>query len=169
MAAYEQRIREKLRASFPLATLETGINLWRQSLGYPPRPDLMQRSPLPRQTGMRATEPGERERGARYTAEVLEQRYVLAQKTGDVEGMVKAAEEYYQLLGGFPHGPGEPMPGRGRMAGDRERWLEAREDLLRRAPSLAQIVRHLGPMALREVRGQIRSHVTQRHQRGRRR
>ena len=164
MAAYEQRIREKLRGSFDASQLEAGINLWRQSMGSPPHPNPLTQPVYRPQTGMRATEPGERERSARYTAGVLEQRFLLAERTGDVEGMAKAAEEYYQLLGGFLR-PDVPPPGRARMEADRNRWLEAREDLLRQAPTLARIVRHLGPLAERDLRGQLRSHVVQRHQR----
>jgi hypothetical protein len=172
MPAHEQKIREKLRGSFDYSQLETGINLWRQSVGYPPRPSVAQQPPLQRQTGMRATEPGERERNALYTAGLLEQRFVLAEKTGDLEGMAKAAEEYHQLLGAFPSGGGQPMPGRGGMEKDRDKWLQVRQDVVRRAPNLTRVIT---AWELARFRGKIGEYVRQRmlvrqqrQQRGRR-
>jgi hypothetical protein len=165
MAAHEQKIREKLRGSFHFSQLETGINLWRQSIGYAPNPDPFRQPAHPPQTSIKSIDPGERQRSVNYTARQLEQDYVLAQKTGDLEGMVKAAEAYYRLLGDVPpHGPGAPMQGRGSMELDRNRWLEAREDLLRQAPNLARIVRQLGPLDQHRLRQHLRPTVIQRSQ-----
>jgi hypothetical protein len=165
MAAYEQRVREKLRGSFGFPEIETGINLWRQSMGYAPHPDPFRQPAPPPQTTIKSIGPGERQQSIDYTARRLEQDYVLAEKTGDLEGMVKAAEAYYRLLGdALPYGPGAPMKGRGSMERDRNRWLEAREDLLRQAPNLARIVRQLGPLDQHRLRQHLRPTVIQRSQ-----
>jgi hypothetical protein len=100
--------------------------------------------------------PGEQRRSVIYTAQVLEKKFLLAQLTGDHEGMVEAAEDYHKLLGSYPsQGSGDPMPGRGSMERHRQTLLETREEILRNAPNLARIVRHLGPLDLHRVRQHV--------------
>lgn len=164
MAEFERRVREKLRGSFPIlsAEFEEGINLWRMSLGYPPhRPP--RQMPINTAPSMREIRPGEVRQSVIYTAQVLEQKFLIAERSGDVEGMTKAVKEYYDLLNRYPpKGPGDPMPGRGSMERHREQLREIRENLLRQAPNLASIVRHLGPWELARVRGRIAEYLRQR-------
>lgn len=114
LEAYEQRIINQLWQSFSFypGELGKGLDLWRLSMGYPPRPP-MREKPLNTGPSMRATEPGEEIRNAIYTAQVLEEQFILAERTKNYEGMAKASKEYYQLLNRFPpQGPGKSMPGR---------------------------------------------------------
>jgi hypothetical protein len=117
----------------------------------------------PPQTSMRQAEPGDKERGAIYGAQLLEERFRKAERSGDVKGMAEAAEAYYRLLGQFPsQGPGEPIPGRGAMEQQREKLHETRAEILRQAPNLARIVRNIGPWDLARLRGKIAEYVRQR-------
>lgn len=163
MATFEQRIREKLRGSFLWDELETGINLWRQSEGFPPHPSRRQLAPMNTGPSMREATEGDVRRSAIYTARVLEEKFLLAERTGDQEGMVKAAEDYHKLLGSYPpQGSGDPMPGRGTMQRQRERELEARESIMRQAPNLASIVNTLASRGLPITRRIMVEHLRQR-------
>jgi hypothetical protein len=162
MAAFEQRIREQLWGSFSYLDIERGIDLWRMSMGYPSN---LQQRQIPINTGpsMRKITPGEIKRSVIFTAQILEQKFLIAERSGDAKGMTKAAEEYYELLNRYPpQGPGEPMPGRVDLEKRREQLRETRENLLRQAPTLASIVRNLGPWEQAVARGRIAEYVRQR-------
>ena len=161
LAAHEQKILEKIQGFRP-DEVEEGLNLWRLSMGYPPRPRWPQ---MPANTGpsMSPITAGEKIQTVIYTAKVLEERFQRAELSEDSEGMAKAAEQYYQLLQRYPpEGPGKPMPGRGKMEEQRERTAQIRDSILRQAPNLARVVRNLGPWELAVVRGRIAEYVRQR-------
>jgi hypothetical protein len=161
---HERRIVEKLRQQgFREWDIEAGLNLVRRDIGLPARQWPKPIAIGPPQTTMREAEPGAKERGAIYEARLLEERFLKAERSGDVKGMAEAAEAYYRLLGQFPsQGPGEPMPGRGVMQRQREKELEARANIMRQAPNLASIVRTLGSWDLAVLRGKIGEYVRQR-------
>lgn len=112
---------------------------------------------------MGPAEPGAKERGAIYEAQLLEERFRKAERSDDVKGMAEAAEAYYRLLGNFPsQEPGEPMPGRLAMQRQREKELEARESIMRQAPNLASIVNTLASKGLPITRRMMVEHLRQR-------
>jgi hypothetical protein len=112
---------------------------------------------------MGPAEPGAKYRGAITGAQILEERFLKAERSGDITGMAEAAEAYYKLLGQFPpQGPGEPMQGRGTMQRQRERELEARESIMRQAPNLASIVNTLASRGLPITRRIMVEHLRQR-------
>jgi len=112
---------------------------------------------------MGPAEPGAKYRGAITEAQILEERFQKAERSGDIKSMAEAAEAYYKLLAQFPtQRPGEPMPGRYAMERQREKELEARASIMRQAPNLASIVRNLGPLDLARLRVKIAEHVFQR-------
>jgi hypothetical protein len=161
---HERRIVEQLRKQgFNEWEIEAGLNLVRSEMGLPVRQWSPRVAYHPPQTSMRQAEPRAKERGAIYEAQLLEERFRKAERSGDVKGMAEAAEAYYRLLGQYPsQGAGEPMPGRGTMERQRERELEARAQIMRQAPNLASIVRNLGSWDLAVLRGKIAEYVRQR-------
>ncbi|MGH8627749.1 MAG: hypothetical protein ACREYC_21575, partial [Gammaproteobacteria bacterium] len=125
----------------------------------PPPPPLW--VPLPQRMG--PAEPGAKIRGAVIGAQLLEERFLKAERSGDVKGMAEAAEAYYRLLSQFPsQGPGEPMPGRLAMQRQREKELEARANIMRQAPNLASIVNTLASRGLPVTRRIMVEHLRQR-------
>lgn len=159
---HERRIIEKLtKQGFSHFEIEAGLDLLRNEMGLP-APKLSP-FPLQKQASMSPVEHGDVVRSVIHTAQVLEERFLQAERSGDIKGMTKAAEEYYKLLNKYPPlGPREPIPGRGAMKKQREKWLEARENIFRRAPNLASIVRNLGKWDLAVLQRKIAEYCRQR-------
>ena len=162
-AEHERRIVDKLRKQgFSDYTIEAGLRLLRKEIGLP-APQCLSPITGPRQTSMRAPEPGELIRNHIYTAQVLEEMFRKAERSDDVKGMAEAAEMYYELLNAYPsQKPGKPMPGRLAMERQRKEIDEARTSILRQAPTLASFVRNVGPFELASMRRKIGEYVRQR-------
>jgi hypothetical protein len=158
---HRRRIVEELtKQGFQWFEIENGLRI----VGLSPPQQIRPFSPasnLPPQTSMRSTTPGEVRASLINTAQILEERFLKAERSDDLEGMAKAAEEFYDLLGRYPR-QGEPMPGRGSMQRQREALSKVREDILRRAPNLGSLVRTIGPWESAQLRGKIGEYVRQR-------
>jgi hypothetical protein len=112
---------------------------------------------------MRAIGPEELRRSVIYSAQVLEELFLKAERSSDLKGMADAAERYHELLNQpLPQGSPKPMPGRGRLQTQREKLDETRAEMMRQAPNLASIVRNLGPWELARVQGRIGAYLRQR-------
>jgi len=159
---FEQRIVEKLKKQgFSYFDIQAGLKLLWRELGLPAPQQLQPVGPP--QTSMSAVGPEEIRRSVIYSAQVWEELFLKAERSGDLKGMTEAAERYHELLNRpLPQGPPNPMPGRGQWQTHREKLEETRAEMMRQAPNLASIVRNLGPWELARVQGRIGEYVRQR-------
>lgn len=157
----EQRIIEKLeKQGFSSFDIQAGLKFMRRELGLPIQQQLQLVGPP--QATMRAAGPEEIKRSVIYSAQVLEELFLKAERSGDLKGMTDAAERYHELLNRpLPKAP-EPMPGRGSMEKQRRELADLRAEILGGAPNLANIVRTVGPLDLARMQPKIREHVLQR-------
>jgi hypothetical protein len=144
------RARGTFRFAITCQSALIGYNGFKHHVYVPPTPG-------PQRTLGQASS-GDKERGEKAGRKLLEEQYTLAQRTGNAEGMVRAAEAFYKLLDS-PQFRLNPQPGRGVMERQRESWLAAREDVLREAPNLGQVVRRLGHLELWRLNRALHDHI----------